>query len=578
LGTYIRVTITHKIVVAPICITKQELCYEAFSLQEQKMKYQKFNKIDLPNRTWVDAEITKAPIWCSVDLRDGNQALIKPMSLEKKIRFFNLLVEVGFKEIEIGFPSASEVEHEFTRYLIENDMIPDDVSIQILTQAREHLIKKSAEAVRGAKNVIVHLYNPTSTMQRDVVYDKSQSEIIDIALDGVKWIKQYFKEHEGNVRFEYSPESFTQTELDYAVKISNAVIEAWNPQGEEKMVLNLPSTVESATPNVYADQIEYMSRHIVRRENVLISVHAHNDRGCAVASTELGLMAGADRVEGTLLGNGERTGNVDIVTVGLNMYTQGVDPELDFSNVDKIVKVVEASNEIKTHIRHPYVGDLVYTAFSGSHQDAIKKGMSKQKEDALWYVPYLPIDPKDVGRDYESIIQINSQSGKGGVAYVLSSSFGYKIPKQMEAHVGKVIQNASDKFDGVLSEKMIGEAFESNFINANKHFRVENLEMKIDNEETVVEGDFFVDEKKSKEVQTAQGIIEAVSIIFERLGVEFEVVDYSEHTLSVGKDAEAVAYFGVKVDEKIFYGVGRGQNISYASVNALVSALNVAII
>jgi len=272
------------------------------------MKYHKFNKIDLPNRTWVDAEITKAPIWCSVDLRDGNQALIKPMSLEKKIRFFNLLVEVGFKEIEIGFPSASEVEYEFTRYLIENDMIPDDVSIQILTQARKHLIKKSAEAVRGAKNIIVHLYNPTSTMQRDVVYDKSQDEIIDIALEGVKWIKQYFKEHEGNVRFEYSPESFTQTELDYAVKISNAVIEAWNPQGEEKMILNLPSTVESATPNVYADQIEYMSRNIVRRENVLISVHTHNDRGCAVASTELGLMAGADRVEGTLLGNGNIVG------------------------------------------------------------------------------------------------------------------------------------------------------------------------------------------------------------------------------------------------------------------------------
>ncbi|HHS92580.1 MAG TPA: 2-isopropylmalate synthase, partial [Campylobacterales bacterium] len=338
------------------------------------MKYKKFNTIALPNRTWPNNEITEAPVWCSVDLRDGNQALIKPMSLEKKVRFFNLLVEIGFKEIEIGFPSASEVEYEFTRHLIENDLIPDDVSIQILTQAREHLIKKSAEALRGAKNIIVHLYNPTSTMQREIVYDKSQDEIVDIALNGVKWIKDYFKdfgkENDGSLRFEYSPESFTQTELDYAVNISNAVIEAWNPQGDEKMILNLPSTVESATPNIYADQIEYMSTNIVRRENVLISVHAHNDRGCAVASTELGLMAGADRVEGTLLGNGERTGNVDIVTVGLNMYTQGVDPKLDFSDVDKIVEVVEASNEIKTHIRHPYVGDLVYTAFSGSHQDA----------------------------------------------------------------------------------------------------------------------------------------------------------------------------------------------------------------
>ena len=541
------------------------------------MKYQKFNKIDLPNRTWPDTEITKAPIWCSVDLRDGNQALIKPMSLEKKIRFFNLLVEVGFKEIEIGFPSASEVEYEFTRYLIENEMIPNDVTIQVLTQAREHLIKKSAEALRGAKNVIVHLYNPTSTMQREVVYQKDQKEIIDIALDGVKWIKQYFCAFEGNVRFEYSPESFTQTELPYALEISNAVIEAWSPEGEEKMVLNLPSTVESGTPNIYADQIEFMSRNIVRRDNVLISVHAHNDRGCAVGSTELGLMAGADRVEGTLLGNGERTGNVDIVTVGLNMFTQGVDPQLDFSNVDKIVKVVEASNEIKTHIRHPYVGDLVYTAFSGSHQDAIKKGMAKQVEDALWYVPYLPIDPKDVGRNYESIIQINSQSGKGGTAYILSSVFGYHVPKPMERDVGKVIQDMSDKAEGVVSEEMIGKAFESKFINRQEHFKVENLAMNIDNEVTVVEGDFFVSEKQSREVEKAQGIIEAVSSIFERLGVLFEVVDYCEHTLSHGKGAEAVAYFGVKVKDEIFYGAGRGKNISYASVNALVSTLNIAI-
>ena len=539
------------------------------------MKYQKFNKIDLPNRTWVDAEITTAPVWCSVDLRDGNQALIKPMSLEKKIRFFNLLVEIGFKEIEIGFPSASEVEYEFTRYLIENEMIPDDVTIQVLTQAREHLIKKSAEALRGAKKVIVHLYNPTSTMQREVVYKKSQDEIVEIALNGVGWIKEYFDSFEGEVRFEYSPESFTQTELDYALRISNAVIEAWNPKEDEKMILNLPSTVESGTANVYADQIEYMSRNIVRRDNVLISVHAHNDRGCAVASTELGLMAGADRVEGTLLGNGERTGNVDIVTVGLNMQTQGVDPKLDFSNVDKIVKVVEASTEIKTHIRHPYVGDLVYTAFSGSHQDAIKKGMALQKEGALWYVPYLPIDPKDVGRSYESIIQINSQSGKGGVAYILSSVFGYNIPKAMEPQIGKLIQAISEKQDGVVSETMIGNAFKEKVLNCKSYYRVENLEMKIDKEETTVEGTFFVGEKQSQEVATAHGIIEAISSVFERLGVAFEVVDYVEHSLSRGKEAEAVAYFGVKCNDAVYYGAGQGKNISYASVNALVSALNV---
>ena len=539
------------------------------------MKYQKFNKIDLPNREWPNAEISKAPIWCSVDLRDGNQALIKPMSLEKKIRFFNLLVEVGFKEIEIGFPSASEVEYEFTRYLIENDMIPDDVTIQVLTQAREHLIKKSAEALRGAKNVIVHLYNPTSTMQRKIVYKKSQKEIIEIALDGVQWIKEYFGGFAGNVRFEYSPESFTQTELPYALEISNAVIEAWNPKADEKMVLNLPSTVESGTANIYADQIEYMSKNIVRRENVLISVHAHNDRGCAVASTELGLMAGADRVEGTLLGNGERTGNVDIVTVGLNMYTQGVDPKLDFSNVDKIVNVVEASNEIKTHIRHPYVGDLVYTAFSGSHQDAIKKGMAVQEKDALWYVPYLPIDPKDVGRSYESIIQINSQSGKGGVSYILSSVFGYKIPKQMEALVGKVIQAVSDKSDGVLSEVMIGEVFTQEFIDREGYYKVEDLYIELDNKKVSIKGAFSIGNSSYQEEETAQGIIDAVGSVFKRLGVAFEVVEYTEHTLGYGQDAQAIAYFGVKVNEQIYYGAGRGKNISLASINGLVSALNI---
>ena len=541
------------------------------------MKYQKFNKIDLPDRTWPNTEITKAPVWCSVDLRDGNQALIKPMSLEKKIRFFNLLVEVGFKEIEIGFPSASEVEYEFTRYLIENDMIPDDVTIQVLTQAREHLIQKSAEALRGAKNIIVHLYNPTSTMQREVVYQKSQKEIIDIALDGVGWIKKYFGSFDGKVRFQYSPESFTQTELEYALEISNAVIHAWNPQGEEKMVLNLPSTVESGTPNIYADQIEYMSRHIDKRENVLISVHTHNDRGCAVASTELGLMAGADRVEGTLLGNGERTGNVDIVTVGLNMLTQGVDPKLDFSNVDNIVKIVEASNEIKTHIRHPYVGDLVYTAFSGSHQDAIKKGMGKQKADALWYVPYLPIDPKDVGRSYESIIQINSQSGKGGVAYILNSVFGYKIPKQMEPYVGKMIQELSETSDGVLSETKIGESFRESFINCTSYYKVENLNISIDKDHAKVDGDFIIGKKKSRKIQKEQGIIEAVSVVFNTLGVTFEVVEYSEHALTYGTDSEAIAYFGVRVNNKVYYGAGTGRNISYASINALISALNISV-
>ncbi len=540
------------------------------------MKYKKFNKIDIKDRTWPDNSIDQAPLWCSVDLRDGNQALIKPMSLEKKVRFFNLLVEIGFKEIEIGFPSASEVEYEFTRYLIENNLIPDDVRIQILTQAREHLIKKSAEALIGAKNITVHLYNSTSTMQREIVYHKSQNEIIDIALDGVKWIKEYFRDFDGDLQFEYSPESFTQTELEFAAEISNSVIDAWNPKDGEKVVINLPSTVESATPNIYADQIEWMCRNIKRRDQVLISLHAHNDRGCAVAATELGLMAGADRVEGTLLGNGERTGNVDIVTLGLNMYTQGVDPKLDFRDVDKIVKMVEGANEIKTHVRHPYVGELVYTAFSGSHQDAIKKGMILQKDNSEWRVPYLPIDPKDVGRNYDAIIRINSQSGKGGVAYILDSGFGYKIPKKMEPFVGKVIQERSDKVDGVLSERDIFDIFSKTFINRDESISIKNIKIDIADREVSVEGNFLIDGVTSFAYVKANGIIEAISEIFHQFGEKFDVIEYEEHALSKGVDSKAVAYFGVRNENGLFFGVGVDKSISYASINALVSALNIA--
>jgi len=541
------------------------------------MKYTKFNKIAIENRTWPDNEITKAPIWCSVDLRDGNQSLIKPMSLDKKVKFFKLLVDMGFKEIEIGFPSASEVEFEFTRYLIENNLIPDDVTIQILTQAREHLIKRSAEALRGAKNVIVHLYNPTSTMQRKIVYKRTQKEIIELALQGVKWIKEQFGDFEGLVRFEYSPESFTQTELEFSAQICNAVVEEWYRDNDkrERVILNLPSTVEASTPNIYADQIEWMGRNIVQRDRVEISVHAHNDRGCAVASTELALMAGADRVEGTLLGNGERTGNVDIVTVGLNMYTQGVDPKLDFSNVDRVVKIVERSNEIKTHVRHPYVGELVYTAFSGSHQDAIKKGMAQQKEDTLWYVPYLPIDPKDVGRNYDAIIRINSQSGKGGVAYILNTQYGYQIPKRMEMHIGKIIQAKSDKIDGVMSERMIKEEFEKIFLNRREHISIANIKVDIDGTDVRVEGDFTVGEDTQHHVITSSGIISAISKIFKEHNIEFEVVEYSEHSKTIGEDSKALAYFGVQIDGKVYYGVGEDINISYASMSALISALNI---
>ncbi len=537
------------------------------------MKYQKFNTITLPDRTWPDKTIEKAPLWCSVDLRDGNQALVNPMSLEKKVRFFKLLVEMGFKEIEVGFPSASQVEFDFCRHLIEEDLIPDDVSIQILTQAREHLIKRSAEALVGAKNVIVHLYNPTSTMQREVVYQKSQEEIIDIALQGVAWIKSYFANFDGVVRLEYSPESFTQTELDFAATICNRVIDAWNPKENEKVIINLPSTVESATPNIYADQIEWMCRHIARRKDVMISVHAHNDRGCAVAATELALMAGADRVEGTLMGNGERTGNVDIVTVGLNMFTQGVDPQLDFSNVDKIIAVVEAANEIKTHVRHPYVGELVYTAFSGSHQDAIKKGMARQKEGERWYVPYLPIDPKDVGRDYDAIIRINSQSGKGGMAYILEQ-FGYKIPKKMQGIVGKIIQAKSEEKSGVLSEREIKEAFEQHFINRDGAIMIENISIDIKDKEALVEGDFIIAGQGYHDSVCAGGIIEAISKALHQRGVAFEILDYHEHALSEGSDSKAVAYFSIMIENENYWGVGVDDNITYASIKGLLSGLN----
>ena len=539
------------------------------------MKYQKFNKIVLPDRTWPDNEITKAPHWCSVDLRDGNQALINPMTLDKKVEFFALLVKMGFKEIEVGFPSASQVEYDFCRHLIEHDLIPEDVSIQVLTQAREHLIEKSAKALEGAKNVIVHLYNPTSTMQREVVYQKSQEEIIAIALEGVGWIKSYFEGFLGKVRLEYSPESFTQTELDFAVKICDAVVDAWCPEDGEKVIINLPSTVESSTANIYADQIEWMCRHIARREDVMISVHTHNDRGSAISATELALMAGADRVEGTLLGNGERTGNVDIVTLGLNMFTQGIDPKLDFSKVDSIVSIVERANDIKTHVRHPYVGELVYTAFSGSHQDAIKKGMDRQVEGERWYVPYLPIDPKDVGRDYDAIIRINSQSGKGGIAYILENHYGYQTPKSMHPYIAKVVQQKSEAAAAVLKEREIKALFEAYFVNREDVVHIENITIDIKDKMVTIEGDFMIEGSRHHASHTSKGIIEAVSQVLLEKGVIFEVLDYFEHALGEGSDAKAVAYFSLMIAGKKVYGVGVDENITYASLNALISAINI---
>ncbi len=539
------------------------------------MKYKKFEKIDLPDRKWPEHEILKAPIWCSVDLRDGNQALVNPMNLEKKIRFFKLLIEMGFKEIEIGFPSASETEYEFCRYLIENSMIPDDVTISVLTQAREHLIKKSAQALEGAKNVIVHLYNSTSTLQREVVFEKSKDEIVDIALSGVDWIKEYFKEFEGTVSLEYSPESFTQTELDFAVRICNEVVKKWDPKEDEKVIINLPSTVEAATPNIYADQIEWMCRHFEKRDQIIVSVHAHNDMGTAVASTELALMAGADRVEGTLLGNGERTGNVDIVTLALNMFTQGIDPKLKIDDVDRIIEVVEYCNEIDTHPMHPYVGELVYTAFSGSHQDAIRKGMQKQKEKSFWSVPYLPVDPKDVGRNYESVIRVNSQSGKGGVAYLLYERFGFDIPKKMMPFIAKVVQKESEVKGGVLNEEEIYRLFFENFINIDKPIFLGNLEVSIFGKRVEVSAKIETKEDSFSMQTEASGIIEAISKILKHYGLVFEIEDYFEHALSKGSDAKAVSYVGINMNEETYFGVGVAENITYSAINALISAINI---
>jgi 2-isopropylmalate synthase len=496
------------------------------------------------------------------------------MSIEKKLKFFKMLVEIGFKEIEIGFPSASEVEFAFCRRLIEDKLIPDDVTISILTQARENLIKRSSEALRGAKNVIVHLYNSTSTMQRELVFHKSQDEIIEMALDGVGWVKESFADFEGDLTFEYSPESFTQTELDFAARICNEVVDAWDPKEGEKVIINLPSTVEMATPNIYADQIEWMSRELKKADQIILSLHAHNDRGTAVAAVELALMAEADRVEGTLFGNGERTGNVDILTLALNMQTQGIDSNLDFSNIDHIREVVEYCNEIPTHPRHPYAGDLVYTAFSGSHQDAIKKALEVQDDESQWRVPYLPIDPKDVGRNYESIIRVNSQSGKGGVAYILKRESGYDLPKEMMIEVSDEIQKLSEKKGGVISQEQIVKVFEDKFVNIKSPILLSELDITIKDSIVDLSATYTDGSKSLKVEKKANGIIEAVSEILLENGREFAVESYHEHSLELGSDARAVAYFGIRSNEKLYFGVGVAKNISQASINALLCAVN----
>ncbi len=524
------------------------------------------------------SSIEKAPQWCSVDLRDGNQALIIPMSLEEKLEFFKLLVEIGFKEIEIGFPAASETEYEFCRTLIEQDLIPDDVSIQVLTQSREHIIAKTFEALKGVKNAVVHLYNSTSLAQREQVFRKSKQEIIDIAVEGAKLCKEYREKTEGNFRFEYSPESFTGTEPEFALEICNAVIDVWQPTENDKVIINLPVTVELSMPHVYANQVEFMHENLHCRENVIISLHPHNDRGCAVADAEFGLLAGGDRIEGTLFGNGERTGNVDIVTLGMNMYSQGVDPELDFSDMPRLVELYEKVTRMKVNERSPYSGKLVFAAFSGSHQDAIAKGMKwrEEKNCEHWTVPYLPLDPTDVGRVYEAdVIRINSQSGKGGIGYILETKYGYDLPKKMREQFGYLVKSVSDHEHRELMPDEIFSIFQQKFVNLESPMKItEQHFVQHDGIEAKVTLEY--NGKIAVVTDNGNGRLDAVSnAISSYLGLEYSINTYTEHALEVGSSSKAVSYVEIIGKDGVsFWGTGIHTDIMTSSIKALESAVN----
>lgn len=545
-------------------------------------KYKPVTPLTLPDRQWPSKVIEAAPIWCAVDLRDGNQALVEPMNLEQKLEMFNLLVKIGFKEIEVGFPSASEVEFKFLRLLIEEDRIPEDVTIQVLTQAREHLIWRTFEAIKGAKQAILHLYNSTSPLQRRVVFQKSKQEIIDLAVQGAKLVRELVTlVPETKVTLEYSPESFSGTEVDFALEICEAVMDVWDPTPDNKIILNLPATVEMSTPNIYADQIEWFCRHIKNRELAIISVHTHNDRGSAVAAAELGLMAGAERVEGTLFGSGERTGNVDLITLALNTYTQGIDPQLDLSNINEIAEVVEGCTNIPIHVQHPYAGELVFTAFSGSHQDAISKGITyySNSQGELWEVPYLPIDPKDIGRTYEAIIRVNSQSGKGGIAYIMDKEYGFQLPKLMQQEFSQIIQQIADTTGKELTPSDIWNAFFNEYIDATSPLELKKFQIldNLDNNKQVTCYALIkVNDKLKNLVGEGNGPIDAlVKMLKKEQGLDFELTYYHEHALDRGADAKAAAYIQIKdADGSLYFGVGIDLNINLACIRALLSALN----
>jgi len=556
------------------------------------LPFQQQIRVDLPDRTWPDRVISRAPRWSAVDLRDGNQALIDPMNSERKLRMFELLVRMGYKEIEVGFPAASQTDFDFVRSLIDEDRIPEDVTIQVLTQAREHLIERTYQAIAGAKKAVVHLYNSTSVVQRDVVFRSDEDGVLDIAVQGMLLCKKYEETvPETEVVYEYSPESYTGTELEYAVRVCNAVIEIVKPTPERKMIVNLPATVEMATPNVYADSIEWMHRHLDRRDSIVLSLHPHNDRGCGVAAAELGYMAGADRIEGCLFGNGERTGNVDLVTLGLNLFGQGVDPQIDFSDLDEIRRTVEYCNQMRVPERSPYGGDLVFTAFSGSHQDAIKKGLERMESDAaaagtsvadaVWRVPYLAIDPRDIGRSYEAVIRVNSQSGKGGTAYLLRTEHGLDLPRRLQIEFSTIVQHKTDSEGGEVSPAALWEAFVDEYLPAKDDaakwgrygFRgVEHrsegegsdrvtVELLVDGEERTIQG-------------IGNGPLDAFVKALDGRGVKLRILDYAEHALTEGEHSLAAAYVECEIGDRIFWGVGIDGSITRASMQAIVSALN----
>ena len=544
--------------------------------------YQKYEKSYFmpPEVTydWAKKDsVEQPPKWCSVDLRDGNQALIEPMSLDEKLEFFQMLVDIGFKEIEVGFPAASETEYQFMRTLIEKDMIPDDVTVQVLTQAREHIIKRTFEAVKGAPHAVIHLYNSTSVAQREQVFRKDKEQVKQLAIDGAKLLLKLANETDGNFTFEYSPESFHGTEVDYAVEVCNAVLDVWQPTADNKAIINIPTTVENAMPHTFACQLEYVHKHLKHRENVVLSLHPHNDRGCGVATAELGILAGADRIEGTLFGNGERTGNVDIITLGMNMYSQGVDPGLDFSNMRKIRETYERLTRMQVYDRQPYSGDLVFTAFSGSHQDAIAKGMAwrDEKKCDKWTVPYLPIDPKDVGREYDSdVIRINSQSGKGGVNYILMHSHGINLPKAMREEVGYMVKDVSDKAHKELTPDWVYQIFSDHYINTKTIFHIDECHFKqVDG----ITAEVTINHAGESKVITSNGNgrLDAVSnAIKQYFNISYELSFYEEHSLTKGSSSKAVAYVGIICKGKTFWGVGIDPDIIRASIEALIVAVN----